>query len=263
MKCIICNSKMEYFFSKVFDYSNLKTVDYWKCSNCGFAASKTHYDMSKEEWEHLNLDFHTDHNLREDNPFNRNQRYFYQAQMIFLLKKFNFLKKEPFLDWGSGLGAVSELADKIYDIEILNYDKYIIPNLKHIKESEIVTRNYNLVISNAVFEHVTSRETLDEIESYVSQDGCLGIHTLIPENIPNDPDWMYLFPVHCSFHTNKSMQILMEQWGYKCSVYNENSKMWILFKNEPAEIEELTSALNRTLGWNYLKFKVGFMDYWK
>ena len=86
-------------------------------------------------------------------------------------------------------------------------------------ESKLKKRSYGLVLNNAVFEHVTNRETLDNIESFVTPKGCLAIHTLVPETIPKDSRWMYLLPVHCSFHTNKSMDILMKQWGYKCSVY--------------------------------------------
>ena len=59
------------------------------------------------------------------------------------------------------------------------------------------------------------------------------------------------------------MGILMEQWGYTCSVYNEFSKMWVMFKKSPAEILYSVEDLNNELGWNYLKFKEGFMDYWK
>jgi len=254
---------MTYFFSKVFNYYDLKNVDYWKCVNCGFTASKTHYDMSQEGWEKLNLNFHNDNNLRTDNPYNRNQRYFNQAQMIFLMKRFNLIEKGLYLDWGSGTGEVSSLSKNLYKISIYNFDKYIRPSLNQIFETELKSRNYKLVICNAVFEHVYNRESLDEIESFVSENGCFGIHTLIPESVPNDAEWMYLLPVHCSFHTNNSMNILIKQWKYTCSIYNEYSKMWVLFKNEPNEIERKVKHLNNSLGWDYFKFKIGFMDYWK
>jgi hypothetical protein len=74
---------------------------------------------------------------------------------------------------------------------------------------------------------------------------------------------MYLLPVHCAFHTNKSMEILMEQWKYNCSVYNEQSKMWVLFREETKEVQARVDKLNNSLGWEYLHFKNGFMDYWK
>ena len=46
MQCMICQSGMQYFFSKQFDQFDLGKVDYWKCGAGGFAASKTHLKMS-------------------------------------------------------------------------------------------------------------------------------------------------------------------------------------------------------------------------
>ena len=50
MKCIICDNKMNYFFTKDFNDEKLNSVDYYKCQNCGFCATKTLYDMDEEEW---------------------------------------------------------------------------------------------------------------------------------------------------------------------------------------------------------------------
>jgi len=260
MDCIICNSKMSYYFTKNFEVYGLKSVDYHICNNCGFFASKTHYGMSKQEWEELNLKFHNDHNIR-NNPYNRNQRYFNQGLLLHLMIKSNFFSNEEFLDWGSGAGSLSKISNHFFEINIKNYDKYFEPELN--KVSELKKRNFDLVISTGVFEHVTDRETLDEIESYTLPTGALAIHTLVPERIPKDSEWMYLLPVHCSFHTNKSMGNLMKQWGYLCSVYNEHSKMWVLFKEDMLMIKLKVELMNKKLGWNYLKFKEGFVDYWK
>ena len=82
-------------------------------------------------------------------------------------------------------------------------------------------------------------------------------------NVPQNPEWMYLLPVHCAFHTNRSMQLLMDQWGYRCSVYNEHAKLWVLFRQPPTDIEPAVAALNQAMGWRYLHYKAGFMDYWK
>lgn len=85
----------------------------------------------------------------------------------------------------------------------------------------------------------------------------------MPETGPRNPDWMYLLPVHCAFHSNRSMQLLMTQWGYTCSVYNEHAKLWVLFRDESAAVQAKAAQVNRQLGWDYLRFKTGFMDYWK
>ena len=67
MNCIICSTPMSFYFSKYFGQYGLETVDYWLCPACGFVASKTHFDLSQNDWESLNLEFHLAHNAREDN----------------------------------------------------------------------------------------------------------------------------------------------------------------------------------------------------
>lgn len=264
MRCMICHSSMRYFFSKKFDQFDLGKVDYWKCESCGFVASETHLEMSDARWAELNYDFHSQSHHAESNPYNRNQRYFSQALMLSIMCKHDLIAPSEWLDWGCGVGAVARLLRDYFDIYLGTYDKYFTPELNAIVGTSLQTRHYELVLNTAVFEHVRSRATLDEIESYVKPDlGVLAIHTLVTENIPQDPNWMYLLPVHCAFHTNRSMYILMKQWGYRCSVYNENAKLWVLFHKDPTLIKSEVSALNDSMGWQYLHYKEGFMDYWK
>ena len=254
---------MSYYFTKQFEVCDLAGVDYWKCQNCGFCASKTHFEMSNERWVKLNDDFHSETHFTEDNPYNRNQRYFNQALMLSLMSKQGLIDGGEWVDWGCGVGAVAVLLDQYFGLKLSTYDKYFTPDIHALGDEQLVERSFDLVVNTAVFEHVTDRATLDEIESYVSNPGCFAIHTLIPETIPRDPEWMYLLPVHCAFHTNRSMQLLMDDWGYKCSVYNEDSKLWVLFREEPEAVQARVESLNRALGWEYLRFKPGFMDYWK
>lgn len=255
---------MEYFFSKNFNDFELGKVDYFKCSFCGFSASKNHFEMSSDDWEKLNNDFHSISHYAEGNANNRNQRYFNQALMISLMHTQKIIPKGSWLDWGCGVGAVSKLLNDYFNIQLGTYDKYFKPEINEIDNSLIKERSFDFVLNTCVFEHVRDRETLDEIESFVKKgSGCFAVHTLVPEQIPQDANWMYLLPVHCAFHTNHSMGILMKQWGYQCSVYNENSKLWVFFQEEPNLVHEKVKILNKKIGWNYLHFKPGFMDYWK
>ncbi|MGZ8933271.1 MAG: methyltransferase domain-containing protein [Methylobacter sp.] len=249
-------------FFKKFDIYNLGTVDYWQCGECGFVASKTHFCMNDSEWKELNVCFHEDNNNRVDNPYNRNQRYFNQALMLYLMSRYSLLSSGKWLDWGSGLGNLSDRLSSLFGIKMYNFDKYIEPALYPLTESVLRKRGYAMVANTGVFEHVRSRETLNEIESYVSQNGCLAIHTLVRGEIPKDPNWMYLLPVHCAFHSNRSMQHLMREWGYSCSVYNEHAKLWVLFRTNLRDMEEKVEELNNKLGWTWLHFKSGFMDFW-
>ena len=216
--CIICKSEMSFFFTKTFDVFNLEDVDYWKCPECGFCASKTHFEMDEEEWTRLNNDFHAQTHYTDENPYNRNQRYFNQASMLSLMARHGLIEQGRWLDWGCGVGSVASLLKKYFDLRLMTYDKYFLPHVNVIDKNDLQSRSFDLVVNTAVFEHVRDRGTLDEIESYVASAGCFAIHTLVPEHVPKNPDWMYLLPVHCAFHTNKSMQVLMDHWGYRCSV---------------------------------------------
>jgi hypothetical protein len=90
----------------------------------------------------------------------------------------------------------------------------------------------------------------------------MALHTLAMEEIPQDPDWFYLLPVHSTFYTNKSMQLLFEQWGYQASIYNVNARMWFWFKSKPDIEETIRYANNRTSDPSYI-FMNKFIDYWK
>jgi hypothetical protein len=262
MNCIICSGRMAFYFRKQFCIYGLDVVEYWRCGECGFVASKTHFEMDHARWEMLNADFHHDNNRREDNPHNRNQRYLNQALMLHLMAQGEVLPVGDWLDWGAGKGDVSIRLRNWFSLNLANFDAYIQPAINPVAPGELRRRGYSLVLNAAVFEHVRGRATLDEIESYVSPEGQLAVHTLVRGEIPADPNWMYLLPVHCAFHTNRSMQMLMEQWNYTSSVYNENAKLWVMFKRPAAEIAEKVRMLNSALGFEYLHFKKGFMDYW-
>ena len=122
---------------------------------------------------------------------------------------------------------------------------------------------FDFVITTSVFEHFTRREQFDFVQALVSKNGVLGVHTLVCENVPADPRWFYLNPVHCAFHTNRSMEILFRQWGYACSVYNVDAQLWLWFKNDPQDVEAAIGRANLRAGGLYYVFKRGFVDYWK
>lgn len=241
MNCIVCNAPMSFYFSKYFGEFNVETVDYWLCPSCGFVASKTHFDLSQNSWETLNLEFHLAHNAREDDPYNRRQRLFAQAQMLYLLVRHGVIPAKAWLDQGSGEGDLALQLDYHFGLQLENFDKYVAPKIAPFSESELTNRRatFGLVVNTGVFEHIRSRQTLDEIESYLANAGAPAVHT------------------------NKSMQILIDSWGYKCSVYNEQAKLWVLFRQKSENIRPLVQNLNMRMGGEYLHYNEGFMDYWK
>ena len=115
-----------------------------------------------------------------------------------------------------------------------------------------------------MFEHIVNRNGLDHINSLVGDDGVMIIHTVVCEKIPKDINWFYITPpVHSALHTNKSMQILMEQWKYESSLYCPLAKCWVLFKKEPSDLELMVNNINLEFQTEFLLYKKGFLDYWK
>lgn len=267
-KCIICNGETKLFLSKQYSkpYDKLLTkANFCKCENCGFTFSDTIFKMSDKNWYKLNIDFHT---LLEDSFTEKdiNQPpYLQQAIMLEVLSKNKIINGEDMLDYAGGLGTLSKMFQKYFNVGIPIFDPYMKnmnAKLKYIEKDKL--KPVSVLINSALFEHVRNREDLEHINNCIKSDGVLILHTVVCENIPNNSDWFYLTPpVHSALHTNKSMNILMEQWGYVSSIYCPSSKCWVLFKKEPHNLNFIVDSLNEELQTNYLHYKKGFMDYWK
>ncbi len=269
MKCIICGGKTQFYFNKKWEFpyiSMLKEADFHKCDDCGFTFSKTLFDMPHSDWVKLNEAFH----LYIENPVNAKQQnqppYLEQASMLNLLIKNNIINSQSMVDFGGGMGTIAKVLKKYFDIKLQVYDPYI--KADDNKEVEYVSLDANqkkkVVFNSALFEHIIKRADIDEIDSYVDNDGVLIIHTLVCENVPKDPNWFYIVPpVHSALYTNKSMDVLMNQLGYVSSLYCPSSKCWILFKKQPTSLLEKVELINQELQTSYFVYKKGFVDYWK
>ena len=243
-------------------------MDYWKCEDCGFVISKTHQEMPPEVWSELNISWHHFAENNIESHITNQPPYADQALALTMLEKNNIISMDDVLDYAAGYGTLSKFLSKYLNTNIKIYDRYVRNDdvsLEYVAENEI--GKYQLVINSAMFEHVLSRETLNEINDLVSDDGVLMLHTLVCENIPKDPNWFYIHPiVHTAFHTNKSMSILMKQWGYAASIYSHQAKSWFLFKKEYeglCRLEEVIKKINREIQTKYFHYKPDFVDYWK
>ncbi len=282
--CLICDAETAYYFSKTYPADALGNffkeewkVDYWKCGHCGFTTSKTHQELSPEVWGKLNSAFHHSHEQRSEAEYSstliplphfHQPPYYQQALALKILSRKGIIDLDSALDYAAGYGTLSKFLAKYLDTNIKIFDRYVTGdggNAQYVPEDQLGT--YKVVINSAMFEHVLDRQALDEINSFVADDGVLMLHTVICERVPPDPDWFYLDPiVHTAFHTNKSMEILMQQWGYAASLYSPQARSWFLFKaNYPklAQIEKAATETNIELRVGYFSWKPGFVDYWK
>lgn len=264
MKCLICDGNMKFSFSKRFSVFGLSKVDYWCCQHCGFTISRTHAEMTVAEWESLNHEYHATYQLTESNPDDPRwiARLESQARVIRDAAEIGLIDgKGRWLDYACGDGKLSELLNQ-EGLTLLKYDRYMAREDGYLDADELVPRSFEFVITTSVFEHLTLREQFDSVGALVADNGVLGVHTMVCETVPRDPDWFYLLPVHCAFHTNKSMSLLLEQWGYVASVYNVDSRLWLWFKQPGRLKRHIENANKRSDGVSYI-YKHGFVDYWK
>ena len=257
---------MSFFISKEFKIRCLDTADYWRCTSCGFVISKTHVEMAPQDWETLNHDIHSDYQGTEIEP--RDPRWFSrlqkQAAMLNDAQEIGLLdKKGRWVDYACGDGKISDFLRVRYGVTLQKFEKYMPTTEGYLKEADLVPGTFDFVMSTAVFEHLWQREAFDFIESLVTENGVLGLHTLVCDQVPEDSTWFYLIAVHCAFHTNKSMQVLFEQWGYTSSVYHVESQFWLFFKNDPDRIEAIVKQANQRPDGHHYEFKRAFVDYWK
>ena len=266
MTCIICESSMTFFVIKEFCLPDLNSAEYWRCDDCGFVVSKTHVEMATSVWERINRAAHAVYQGNDSDPGDPKwiTRLYNQARMLDDVQKIGLLKKNGrWLDYACGDGKLSIRLRTVYGINLLNYEPYMPAHHGYLDKRELSPGTFDFVITTSVFEHFRTRQHFDSVEALLSHDGVLGVHTLVCEEVPRDPTWYYMNPVHCSFHTNRSMERLFRQWGYTCSIYNPDAQLWLWFKERADDVERtIAEANSRSEGIRYV-FKDAFVDYWK
>ena len=265
MRCEICAGTCRFDFSKRFDAFGLDEVDYWRCHDCGFVLSRTHAGMSPERWEQLNAACHAAYQGQAANPLDPKwkSRLAAQAKALAELAQAGLVDGAGrWVDFGCGDGSLSDLLAAEHGLRLGKYDAYMAGDAGYFADDDLRPRNFDLLITTSVFEHLTRRGDWDRIESLVADSGAFALHTLVAERVPSDPEWFYLQPPHCAFFSNAAMDRLFRDWGYRCSIYSVEASLWVWFRSDPATVAAKVEALNGAGGGPFL-FKAGFLDYWK
>ena len=272
--CLICGTPTPDDFSKTYaphpgsPFDGPLTVTYCRCGHCGFVMSRTHQAMAPAQWAALNTSWHHHYETHLDQKVSNAPPYAEQALALRMLARNGVLDLDDALDYAAGYGSLARLLGKYFDARLRIFDRYVQDAGQgdlYVPESAL--GRYGLVINSAMFEHVLDRAALDEVDALVAERGVLMLHTVICERVPRDPDWFYLAPVvHTAFHTNRSMSLLMAQWGYAASLYSPAAKSWWLFKaGHPAlaRLPQVVETINTELRMKYFIHREGFVDYWK
>lgn len=259
LDCIVCGAAAAPYFSKRFDAFGLGVVDYWRCGACGLVVSKTHFDLSDAAWEAINTAYHAAFfgaDSNEDDP-RWMERLDAQRVVIGELARRGALPRgRPWVDFGSGDG---KLADALTadGLPTGKFDRYM-PGPGFLTEAEMTPGAFDLVLNTSVMEHVRSRAPLDELAGLPAPSGVLASHTLVRGEIPADPSWFYLLPVHTVFFTNRAMALLFAQWGFAASLYSVPARMWFMYR----ELDEAWAAAEAAADGTALIARRGFIDYW-
>lgn len=230
MNCLVCGRNLRKYFIKDFsgEYS-LNEVHYEKCEQCGLVVARELLEMPLRQWEKLNHDFHSSFLGKPEFDLdpNWNKRIDNQVTDLIELDVIKIIDAGFSLDYACGDGRLIErLNNRSLRLCCAGFDKYT-----EFKDNyELLNHRFDLIINTSFFEHVRSRDWLDEVDKLVSDSGVLALHTLVCGEVPRDPNWFYLVPVHSVVYTNQAMQILFDQWEYKQCLYNIDSRMWFWFR---------------------------------
>ena len=152
----------------------MSAIEYFKCKNCGFTFSPTIFNLSEDEFTKFNIAFHQ---YTEDTLFKKNANqppYIEQATMLNILEKNQLIDLKNSLDFAGGYGTLNKILIKYFNRQpLIIYDPYIqdLNNLEYLDKNKL--ESYNTVFNSAFFEHITCRQTLEEINSYVTGIGLL------------------------------------------------------------------------------------------
>ncbi len=257
MNCIVCAVPLKPYFVKP-AHRGLPDQYHDRCPACGFVANRTICEMPEPEFVAFNKHFHESwqgKDYNDDDPRWR-ERMEKQVKAILTARGCSLLPDRPWLDYACGDGWLAD------GIGAMKWEPYMSPGEFHNEPEtwssaeEIEYQKFPFVVTTSVFEHLRTREHLDAINNLVSAGGVMGMHTLVCEEVPRDPDWFYLLPMHCAFFTNRSMELLLRQWGYTASAYHVEARLWLFFKGGPTDQGERA----RNAGFEY---QPGFLDYWK
>lgn len=210
MTCLVCHAETEPFLEKDFlGHCGLEKCQYVQCIQCGLVMSKTHYEMTEQEWEQVNAAFHSVPFERYD--YGWKLRLSAQRDAIVVLRDAGILPTDRlWLDWGCGGGELVRML-KERGCNIAGYDRYSQTEAEH---PQLKPQAYGLVTASSVFEHIRDIDALNGIAALVSTTGALMVHTGVFETVPKEPTWYYYMAGHCTVFTPKTMQVLFKKWGF-------------------------------------------------
>ncbi len=268
MNCFVCGGEMHPFFEKNFSMAKLQKCEYVRCENCGLVVAKTLYEMPHDNWIMLNYECHDKFFKGELDDMKidpkARQRIEYQSELFEDMINHGIFKINwRTLDYGAGNGLLSDkINEKLQRNWLKKFEAYVTSEGKdYLSPEEVLPASFDFVVTTAVFEHLLGNKgDVEKIIDLLNSNGVMALHTLICEEVPQDPNWFYLLPIHCTFWTNKAMSIIYEKNNFIGCAYNREAQMWLMFRRAE-DFLRLESCQKKLRGNWTLSEK--FVDYWK
>lgn len=271
---------MRPFMEKSFALKHLDACRYVRCESCGLVVAETLYDMPHAQWQQLNRECHAAYQHTDALAVDPNwlPRLHAQAELLTSLKNFGVIDS-PAVDFGAGDGKLSDFAGDW----LMKFDEFMSrPDENYL--TELAPGTFNFVITCSVFEHLLGAADVEKIFDLLTDDGTCALHTLVCEEVPRDPNWFYLQPVHATFWTNAAMKKIFARYGFKACAYHVEARLWLMFR-DAEKFSRLKSCVERKsdTATNYgfdnvagytncsaafkaagtWSFAADFVDYWK
>ena len=254
MKCFVCGGEMRPFMKKFFGMKYLDACQYVRCESCGLVTAKTLYEMPRDDWELLNRECHAAYQNTDELAVDPNwlTRLRAQADVLNDLINRGVLDENcNAVDYGAGDGKLADMCKPW----LKKFDAYMSrPNENYLAAAELKPATFDFVITCSVFEHLLGAGDVEKIFALLKSDGICALHTLVCEEVPRDPNWFYLQPVHATFWTNAAMKKIFAQYGFKSCAYHVAARLWLMFRDEKK------SARLKNSDWIVAE---DFVDYWK
>jgi Methyltransferase domain len=262
MLCFVCDAAMRPHLVKDFGGAyGFERAYYERCPTCGLVVSRTHFELEDAAWARLNDGYHTEYlgtDVNHDDP-RWLDRLGHQADVLPRLFRTGLTPSgRPWLDYGAGDGKLADTVGKV-GVPMQKFDRFLPAGNGFIGEADLRPGGFDLVLTTSVFEHVRGIEPLDEVDSLVAPDGVMALHTLVRGEIPRDPEWFYLLPVHCTFLTNRAMALLLERWGYRSSLYHVDARLWCFARHDAEWLRTRAEEARLAGEWTVDE---GFAAYW-
>lgn len=220
ISCAICGGNMvKWHTAKFKNYGPLSQLTYVRCQNCQFIFAHEYASFTPDDLKIINATYHDAMMASNMKSEWGNTDSFRPTRMEIQkdILRTVIANYDTAVDYACGNGDLTNSFDKF-----TRYDKYYNPC--------VLADKYDLVVCTSYIEHIYDIDELHRVFSLVGDKGAMLLHTWIGCKEDQYPSNEYMLAVHCSFFSNKSLQIACKKYGFVECHFNDITMTWLLSK---------------------------------